>query len=286
MCEALRITNSLGLVLLTAILFVFNASSLASEIAILAPDSTATSQQYLSAYESNLEGKMQVVDRGLARAVLRAQNPPNPYNMTNLEARNLGAGIGCAYFVLLKSDTLRRTSLTRRKYFESYAAVFLVNARTGELINWHLKTFESEAPDQARSGLIRSASESAEVTGAAILKWGKEQKTKPSFSLRTGNRESRPDIRPPLPFRRIKPRYTKAANLYGIEATVDILVEIDKSGKITATRITRWAGFGLDESVEKTVREMNWRSADDRDGSFTMQVLLRYNFRDIDDSAG
>ena len=73
----------------------------------------------------------------------------------------------------------------------------------------------------------------------------------------------------------------KLADFYKIAATVDVLVDISKKGEILNTEIVRWAGYGLDESVEKTVREMNWRAADRNGKSLVMRVLLRYNFKDI-----
>ena len=70
------------------------------------------------------------------------------------------------------------------------------------------------------------------------------------------------NFRPPLPYRRISPEYTKIANYYDVEATVDILIDVDADGKILKTEIVRWAGYGLDESVTETVRKMNWRPAE------------------------
>ena len=57
-----------------------------------------------------------------------------------------------------------------------------------------------------------------------------------------------------------------------------IEADIGPDGKILATRIARWAGFGLEESVEKAVREMNWRPAMRKGTALPMRVLLRYNF--------
>jgi hypothetical protein len=59
-------------------------------------------------------------------------------------------------------------------------------------------------------------------------------------------------------------------------------VDIDAEGRIAASRIVRWAGFGLDESVEKAVRSMNWRPAMRNGKSLPMRVLLRYNFRKVE----
>jgi hypothetical protein len=97
--------------------------------------------------------------------------------------------------------------------------------------------------------------------------------------------EASPDaknFRSPLPYRRLKPEYTSVANLYAVTATVDATVDLDETGKVLRVEITRWAGYGLDESVEETIRKMQWRSAT-RDGKpLPIRVLLRYNFKKIE----
>ena len=91
------------------------------------------------------------------------------------------------------------------------------------------------------------------------------------------------NFRPPLPYRRISPEYTAIADFYNVEATVDISVDIDGDGKILETEIVRWAGYGLDESVTEAVRKMNWRPAERKGKFLPMRILLRYNFKDIED---
>ncbi len=90
------------------------------------------------------------------------------------------------------------------------------------------------------------------------------------------------NLRPPQPYKRIKPEYTRDAYFYDIRATVDALVDIDENGTVTAIEIDRWAGFGLDESVAETIRKMNWRPATRNGKALPMRVLLRYNFTKIE----
>ena len=70
--------------------------------------------------------------------------------------------------------------------------------------------------------------------------------------------------------------------MYGVSGTVDIEADIDETGKISRTSIVRWAGYGLDESVERAVRTMNWRPAMRSGKPLPMRVLLRYNFTKIE----
>jgi TonB family protein len=87
------------------------------------------------------------------------------------------------------------------------------------------------------------------------------------------------EVRAPRPYRRVKPAYPEAAARAEVEATVDVLVDIDARGEVGRVEIARWAGYGLDQSVIDTVRQMHFFPAQ-RDGvAIPMRVLLRYNFR-------
>ena len=77
----------------------------------------------------------------------------------------------------------------------------------------------------------------------------------------------------------MKPKYPEIASRSEIEATVDVLVDIDAQGEVGHTEIERWAGYGLDQSVLDTVRLMHFFPAM-RDGTpIPLRVLLRFNFR-------
>ncbi|MBD0373883.1 MAG: TonB family protein, partial [Pyrinomonadaceae bacterium] len=85
-------------------------------------------------------------------------------------------------------------------------------------------------------------------------------------------------LRPPAPYRRLRPPYPETAARAEAEATVDVLVDIDASGEIGRVEVVRWAGFGLDEECVKMIKQMHFRPAM-RDGvPVPMRALLRYNF--------
>lgn len=208
-----------------------------------------------------------------------------PFNLTNEEAKTIGAAIGCEFFLLVRAENLRRYSFEKKEYFESFAAVYAVSARSGRLVHWKLQTFSGYDPQNADKLLFESTDELAKEFFVKLAAVAKEELTEKRVKL-----EEIPDekslaaqnFRTPLPYRRISPKYTAQANLYSIAATVDVDVDFDETGKITRTEIVRWAGFGLDESVTETVRQMNWRPAT-RDGKpLPVRVLLRYNFKKIE----
>jgi TonB family protein len=87
------------------------------------------------------------------------------------------------------------------------------------------------------------------------------------------------EVRAPRPYRRLKPPYPETAARAEVEATVDVLVDIDTRGEVGRVEVARWAGYGLDQSVIDTVKQMHFFPAM-RDGlAIPMRVLLRYNFR-------
>jgi TonB family protein len=88
--------------------------------------------------------------------------------------------------------------------------------------------------------------------------------------------------RAPIPYRRIKPKYTPLANSYGVKATVDVVVDLDADGTIKSATVERWAGFGLDESALEAIRSMNWRPAEYLGKSYRTSFLVRYNFKEIE----
>lgn len=272
--------------LLTAYCLLLNAQLYAQKLAILAPEKTNQSNQIQEKLADSLSDKINVLDFSLSETVLLSKDFDSPFNLSLKEAENLGTAIGCDFFVLIKTDNLQRFSLEEKSYFESFAAFYLVSSRTGRLVFWRLKTFKGADEKASKTKLINSIDEvSAEILIAikTALKNELAEKDSKIEELPRENSSEAKDFRPPLPYKRIKPEYTNMAYLYGISATIDVIVDIDTDGKILKTEVARWAGFGLDESAVKTINQMNWRPAT-RDGEFLpMRILLRYNFKDIDE---
>jgi hypothetical protein len=53
------------------------------------------------------------------------------------------------------------------------------------------------------------------------------------------------------------------------------------NGEVGAIEITRWAGFGLDESSERAIRKLQFKPAS-RDGvPINVRAMIRYNFRRV-----
>jgi hypothetical protein len=269
----------IGLVLL----FFLSVHAGAQKLSILTPDKAARNTGFVSNLRGELEKKFTVIDDDLSEAAYGAVPVEDPYNMQSAAARNTGAAIGCDYFLIIRTLTQRRTSLERISYFEASAAVYVVSSRTGRLIDWKLQTAESGIQEEAERLLANSAADFSRGLSTAIREAGaSELPEKPPRRIEEMPPENSPEaksFRPPVPYRRIKPQYTVQAYLYGIAATVDILMDLDEKGKILRTEIVRWAGYGLDEAVTDAVTKMNWRPAERAGKPLPLRVLLRYNFK-------
>ena len=243
---------------------------------------------------SNLKHEISIVipDRDQVRAAARGAGYTGSINLSLNEARDLGAALGCDLFVLGDAQTLRRSPSTGPVYFESYASIFVVSARTGRLINWQRPSFQGATPTLAEQALLSELS-------------GLELRRRIELSVRRAQHDERgerelttdqqipiieeaPDddksaaaqgLRLPRPYRRLIPAYPESAARAEAEGIVDVLVDIDENGEVTRVEVARWAGFGLDETTVDTVRQLHFFPAK-RDGlAVPIRVLLRYNFR-------
>ncbi|MEP6947079.1 MAG: TonB family protein [Acidobacteriota bacterium] len=255
-------------------------------IAVIAPDKSVAGKAFVSELSTSLALSSDVLDDSLVWSAFDAVGPTTPYNMTTAEARNFAAALGCDFVVLVRAGDQRRSSSEREEYYESYASIFAVSAKTGRLVDWSDPQFESSKPADAS----RSLKQAIPSLAAALVKRLEKAAASESAEISTPRIEEMPpdgspllrELRPPVPYRRLKPEYTSLAFLYEIAATVELELDLDASGEITRTEIVRWAGYGLDESVQKAVRAMNWRPAERNGKPLPMRVLLRYNFKKVD----
>ena len=233
--------------------------------------------------------EFEVLDRELTNSAVRGAGYSGSLNMSRQESRDLGAAIGCDFYFIGEAQTLRRSASTRPVYYETYASIFLVSARTGRLILWERPSTNADSAEASQKQFTMILSSSGNHFVAAIRKAQQEERaertsavsnTTPIIELLSDDDNERSkDIQAPRPYLRLKPVYPDTAARSEIEATVDVLVDIDAQGEVGHTEIERWAGYGLDQSVLDTVRQMHFFPAI-RDGApIPLRVLLRYNFR-------
>lgn len=265
---------------------IFQIGAEAQKVAVIVPEKSATSEKYADELRKNLGRKFNVLDESLSEAAFRSAFIANPFNLTTNEAKNIGAAIGCDFFLLLKLVDQRRSSFDRKEYYEASAFVFVVSTRTGRLLIWKPEIYEAETPVKAErmrfEAILNLSAGLFDGVLKARLSEVNNQSPVKIAEIPAENSAEAENFRAPLPYRRIKPEYTRIAYIYDVAATIDIAVDLDETGAVSRTEIVRWAGFGLDESVTETIRKMNWRPATKNGKALPMRVLLRYNFKKIE----
>ena len=270
----------------TVLPLVFSFTLYSQRIAILIPEKNPQAEAVANEISSSIAHHATVIDNSLADAAFRSVHIENVFNLTLDEGKRIGSVIGCDAFLLVKAESLRRTSSAKASYYESYAAIFAVDSRTGHLISWKLQNAEESSLQSAEKKLAELIQVGKQATAREIL----DSIGHDTAAVRNGEFNEMPaegseesnGFRPPIPYLRIKPEYTTLAYLYSAKGTVEILVDLDDKGTIVATEIERWVGFGLEDSVIQAVRKMNWRPAERAGKPLPSRFLLRYNFKKIE----
>src|SRR5437588_7388210 len=235
------------------------------------------------------EKELSLLDRELSRTAARGAGYSGSLNMTLAEARDLGAAIGCDFYVTGNAETLRRSASNRPVYYESYAAVFLVSARSGSLLRWERPAIEASTLEGAEKPLRANLSKLTEwvIEGALQAMQNERDERARALEVTAPVIEEAPDednsaataLQTPRPYRRLRPAYPESAARAEAEATVDALADIDERGEVGQVRIVRWGGFGLDEATKDTVQHLHFYPAMRNGQPVPLRVLLRYNFR-------
>lgn len=260
------------------------------KVAMLNFGETATGLHVTEVFEQALASSpgLALTDRAETSPAARGIGYTGSLNFSLEDARDLGAAIGCEFYLIGDAQTLRRSSSAKPAYYESYASVLIVSARTGRLLGWDRPSFEAGSPLESEklliaelsmripgyAGIIRNAVESERnERELSVIQHAPVIEEVPDETSRQAN-----GLRLPQPYRRLRPAYPETAARAEVEATVDVLVDLDIEGEVLRTEVVRWAGFGLDDETVNTIRRMHFRPAI-RDGSpVPMRVLLRYNF--------
>jgi TonB family protein len=260
-------------------------------VAVLDFGQTETGRRASGALWGGLKAEgFEAVNRTLSRDAALGMSYAGSLNLSLREARDLGAAIDCDFFITGDAQTLRRSPSTEKIYFESYASIFVVSAHTGRLVRWLRPSQEAATPEAAEKALVEEVARLSWDCRRDILRWQEDERVRRAASARReadtqiedapeeGSRAAS-NFREPAPYRRLRPAYTDEAARAGVEATVDVSVEVGADGEVGHVEVVRWAGFGLDDAVVSTVRQMHFRPAT-RDGTpLPIRILLRYNFR-------
>jgi TonB family protein len=293
MCSRLRLL-AVVLSLLNAIGILGLAQERRVSVAVLSFGDSEFGRHASRTLVANLElaPELLIMDSEQANTAARGAGYNRSLNMSLAEARDLGAAIGSEFYVVGDAQTLRRSPSVGPPYFESYASIIVVSSRSGKLLIWQRPSFQAATAAATEKLLTAELSTAAARSRnlLAILRAHKDERARREMAIEKSPPviEIAPDndksaeaegLRLPRPFRRLSPPYPETAANAEVEATVDVLVDLDINGEVGNIEIARWAGFGLDEATIQTVRQLQFFPAMRNGTPIPLRVLLRYNFR-------
>src|SRR5438093_3972555 len=177
---SLRLRGCLLILILPTLTF---AQFRRTRIAVLDFGASATASTvgdaFRSTFSSNpnsLSTEFEVLDRELTKSAVRGAGYSGSLNMSRQESRDLGAAIGCDFYFIGEAQSLRRSASTRPIYYETYASIFLVSARTGRLVLWELPAADADSAELSRKQFTMILSSAGSRCLAAIRKaWQDER---------------------------------------------------------------------------------------------------------------
>ena len=239
--------------------------------------------------------RVTLIDQSLVQSAIAGIGYDGSINLTKDEARRIGASISCDFFIIGKAEVFTRSEHANESHEQAYAGVMLVDGRTGALTVFDFISNKSSTKEAAQQSLVKDLN--TRVGGyvdkmTQLRAQSSVPQSNDSSSPASRAREVIEDIpgedstrsegfKPPEFLNRVKPDYTAEADLSDVTATVEAMVVFGSTGEVGRIEITRWAGFGLEESSEKAIRLLKFKPAT-RDGNpITVRAMIRYNFRRV-----
>lgn len=243
-----------------------------------------------SAIENALsrDGSIELLDGSLVSAAVKGIGYDGSINMSREEARRLGAAIGCDFFIIGLVKTMMRSERALESHGEAIIAVMIVDGRSGRLALFDFIA-ERSRPDQGdpmRSALraaVDQLGRRAAAYPAQLIRYRAEQaqpaQLEPAEEMPEEGSPRAENFAPPQFLNRVKPEYTREADLAGISATVEVMATLSADGRVVDVEVTRWAGFGLDQAAINAAHQLKFKPAM-RDGNpISVRAMIRYNFR-------
>jgi TonB family protein len=233
------------------------------------------------------DGRVMMLDQSLIASALKGVGHDGSINLSRDEARRVGSALGCDFFITGKAEAILRSA--GDSYGQALVGVMIVDAPSGRLASFDFIEEKAATPEQALGAAAKSIARRAVswVDQMTEFRAARQRVTPPAEVERVEDlpEEGSPraaGFRPPEMLNRIKPEYTEEAESADISATVEASVVFSATGEVGRVEITRWAGFGLDESAIKAIRQLKFKPAT-RDGApVSVRATVQYNFRRVE----
>ena len=266
-----------------------------------APATAANKPGELSLAEAlSRDARVALIDPSIIQSALVGIGYGGSINMSKDEARKLGAAIGCDFFVVGKAEALTRSDRENDSHEEAYTGVMIVDGRTGALAGFDFISDKASTIESALQALAKTLdARTAGYVDRMIQVRSRARTPQSSDSASAGltagdlvedvpgeGSSRSTGFKAPEFINRVKPEYATEAEIADITATVEAMVVFRSNGEIGAIEITRWAGFGLDESSERAIRQLKFKPATRDGNAINVRAMIRYNFRRVAEPAG
>ncbi|HVF89876.1 MAG TPA: energy transducer TonB [Blastocatellia bacterium] len=254
---------------------------------------SAGTEAAVSGFEDALEaalgrdGRAVMTERSLMKPALAGVGYDGSINMSTDEARRVGAAIGCDFFMIGMMDAVTRSDRAGESHEEAVGGLMMVDGRTGALAAFDFIQ-EKAASREAAAG---QAKQTLVARSAGYIDRLVEYRARLEKHVSaTGGREpvedlpneDSPRFTPPRFANRIKPEYPSEANRANVGGTVEAMAVFRANGEVGDISITRWAGFGMEESAIRAIRELKFTPATLDGRPVSVRALVRYNFRKLE----
>ena len=237
------------------------------------------------------DARVALIDRAMFGPALAGLGYNGSLNMTRVEARALGAAIGCDFFITGKAEALTRSERENESHEEATIGVIIVDGRSGALAAFDFINEKARTTEEAISKALNALSGRATGFIDRMIEFRSARNAQAAGSSGPAI-EDIPDegspaaygFTPPEFLNRVKPEYTEEAARADVSATVEARAVFHADGQVGDIEIIRWAGFGLDEAAARAIRSLKFKPAT-RDGRpVSVRALVRYNFRRLNES--
>ena len=238
------------------------------------------------------DARVVVIDGAQLRPALAGVGYDGSINLSAEDARRLGSALGCDFFIIGKAETLTRSEREKQSHEETLIGLMIVDGRSGQLAVFDFIAEKSAARADSLDGAAKTltARASLYIDRALAFRAARfriQNTSSPAIDPvedipEEGSKRSA-GFSAPVFLNRVKPEYTSEADRAAISATVEAKVIFRRNAEVGEIEITRWAGFGLDESAARAIRQLKFKPAT-RDGQpVSVRAVIRYNFRRVRD---
>ena len=236
-------------------------------------------------------GRVSIVEPSMFGPALAALGYEGSLNMSADEARRLGAAIGCDFFIIGKAEVLTRSERAKELHQEALLAVMIVDGRIGALAAFDLITEKAQTSEKALAAASTALAGRASGYVGQMTNFRASRESLTASPQRSdierieempveGSPQAR-GFKPPEFLSRVKPEYTAEAERADVTATIEANVVLRSSGEVGEVEITRWAGFGLEESALRAIRQFKFNPATRNGQAVNVRAMIRYNFRRV-----